>query len=199
MGASGWSYFVPYEADISAALQRLREDVFARGDYVYGSGVTEEQEKEAMAHLVPHTEQWIADLIKRSEDPAVSEFDRSLSKHAAEQLGQKLIAMLKPRKRPEKPKSIDELLEAQAESGTHSILDIVCVSPRRKFGAIRPFPSAKVLELFGTETPSHAQIEEAYEFGSLEEYLSERWEGIYIVAHRDGKPDEIFFAGCSGD
>src|SRR5882724_1687251 len=30
MGATGWSYFVPYEEDICAALQRLREDVFAR-------------------------------------------------------------------------------------------------------------------------------------------------------------------------
>jgi hypothetical protein len=36
MGATGWKYFVPYEADISAALQRLREDVFARGDYDSG-------------------------------------------------------------------------------------------------------------------------------------------------------------------
>ena len=70
---------------------------------------------------------------------------------------------------------------------------------RSKFGAITPFPSAKNLELFGTEAPSHAQIEEALEFGSLEEYLSERWEGIYSIAHLDGKPDEIFFAGCSGD
>ena len=28
-----WSYWVDYDPDISAALQRLREDVFARGDY----------------------------------------------------------------------------------------------------------------------------------------------------------------------
>jgi hypothetical protein len=30
---SEWSYWAPYDADIAAALQRLREDVFARGDY----------------------------------------------------------------------------------------------------------------------------------------------------------------------
>ena len=33
MGASGWSYFVPYQADIDAALQALREQVFAQGAY----------------------------------------------------------------------------------------------------------------------------------------------------------------------
>ena len=33
MGASGWRYYVPYEADFSAALARLRKQVFASGDY----------------------------------------------------------------------------------------------------------------------------------------------------------------------
>lgn len=33
MGASFWSYFVPYQADLGAALQALREKVFAEGDY----------------------------------------------------------------------------------------------------------------------------------------------------------------------
>ena len=51
MGASGWDYFVPYEADISAALQRLREDVFARGDYVYGDGITREDFQAALKRM----------------------------------------------------------------------------------------------------------------------------------------------------
>ena len=33
---SEWNYWVDYDPDISAALQRLREDVFARGDYAAG-------------------------------------------------------------------------------------------------------------------------------------------------------------------
>jgi hypothetical protein len=32
-----------------------------------------------------------------------------------------------------------------------------------------------------------------------EDFTSKRWEGIYIIAYRDGSPSEIFFAGCSGD
>jgi hypothetical protein len=33
MGASGWSYFVPYQPDINKALQELRQKVFQEGDY----------------------------------------------------------------------------------------------------------------------------------------------------------------------
>jgi len=49
MGASGWSYFVPYEADISAALQRLRADVFARGDYATAEDTIASMDWEATA------------------------------------------------------------------------------------------------------------------------------------------------------
>jgi hypothetical protein len=40
MGATGWSYFVPYEANIATALERLRQDGFTRGDYVFGVGLS---------------------------------------------------------------------------------------------------------------------------------------------------------------
>ncbi len=33
MGASGWSYFVPYRADVREALQELRTKVFHAGEY----------------------------------------------------------------------------------------------------------------------------------------------------------------------
>ena len=33
MGASGWSYFIPYQEDITQALHDLRERVFQAGDY----------------------------------------------------------------------------------------------------------------------------------------------------------------------
>jgi hypothetical protein len=35
MGASGWGYTVAYEPDFEAALQRLRNKVFAEGDYYW--------------------------------------------------------------------------------------------------------------------------------------------------------------------
>lgn len=33
MGASGWSYFIPYQNDIAQALQNLRQKIFEDGDY----------------------------------------------------------------------------------------------------------------------------------------------------------------------
>lgn len=34
MGASGWEYVVPYQPDLGAALDALRHQVFASGEYV---------------------------------------------------------------------------------------------------------------------------------------------------------------------
>jgi hypothetical protein len=34
VGASGWEYVVPYQADLSAALAALRQRVFEQGDYL---------------------------------------------------------------------------------------------------------------------------------------------------------------------
>ena len=151
--SSEWSYFAPYEADISAALQRLREDVFIRGDYV------------------------TADSVIAS--------------------GSRIIIPLSSPK--PKPSTIEELLEQEGDSGTHSILDIICISPKPKRKAISPFPSLLLLDYFGSETPSPAEIQEVYEFGSLEKFVNKRWRGIYIIAHFDGAPSDIFLAGCSGD
>src|SRR5579871_6436535 len=134
--SSEWSYFVPYEEDIAAVLQRLREDVFARGDYA-------------------------------TVDSPIF-------------LGDRLFNA--PRREPEmKPATIEELLEQQEEMGTHSILDITRISPTPKHKAISPFPEEFLEDYFGSKTPSPAQIEEVYEFGSLEKFVNKRWRGIYII------------------
>src|SRR4051812_31834174 len=38
MGASSWRYYTPYRDDPEAALQELRQRVFAEGDYSMGFG-----------------------------------------------------------------------------------------------------------------------------------------------------------------
>jgi hypothetical protein len=151
--SSEWSYFWPYETDVAVALQRLREDVFARGAYM-----TEESEIASARYLV--------DM---------------------------------PRLSTSKPSSIEELLEQEGEHGTHSILDITHVSPTPKRRAVSPLPVAVLADYCLSDSPSSAEIEDVYEFGSLEKYVNKRWRGIYIIAYKDGKPSEIFFAGCSGD
>jgi hypothetical protein len=41
MGASGWEYVVPYQNDLGAALDALRQQVFASGDYIKPSSYGE--------------------------------------------------------------------------------------------------------------------------------------------------------------
>ena len=104
-----------------------------------------------------------------------------------------------PRLSTTKPSSIAELLEQEGDHGTHSILDINHVSPTPKRRAVSPLPDAVLADYCLSGTPSREEIEDVYEFGSLEKYVNKRWRGIYIIAYKDGKPSEIFFAGCSGD
>src|SRR5438034_7295593 len=150
---SEWSYWVDYDPDISAALQRLREDVFARGDYA-------------------------------TADSPIAVGSR------------RIIPPVQPKP---KPSTIEELLEQEGDSGTHSILDITSISPKPKRRAISPFPESLLVEYFGSQTPSPSEVQEVYEFGSLEKFVSKRWRGIYIICSFDNKPSDIFFAGCSGD
>jgi hypothetical protein len=200
MGATGWSYFVPYEANISAALQRLREGVFARGDYVYGDDFTDEQAKavkrwfeKARAEMDP----WMQKVREQAEKLPEPMREKYLEM-AGKIKGQIMSGPSALRKPKRKPKTIEKLLEYQAESGTHSILDIVGISEEPKFGHVRPFPREKLAEIFGSETPSHSQIEEAHSFGRLEGFEN-KWEGVYVIAYRDSAPSEIFFTGHSGD
>jgi hypothetical protein len=51
MGASGWEYLVPYQADLQAALDDLRRQVFHSGDYISPVtwGLTAPKSVEALA------------------------------------------------------------------------------------------------------------------------------------------------------
>ncbi len=182
---------MPYQADISAALQRLRQDVFARGDYLTAGEMLEVMDWEAAAKQN-------AEWARNPELPP--EVRESYLKAASKYRKLHWARVLAPRPAPAaKPRSIEELLEQEAENGTHSILDISCISSRPRFGAITPFPASKLVYYFNSDKPTHAVIEDRYEWGSLEKFTSKRWQGIYIIAYRDEQPDEIFFAGCSGD
>ena len=117
-----------YDPDISAALQRLRDDVFVRGDYA-------------------------------TADSPIA-------------VGSRLI--IPPVQPKPKPSTIEELLEQEGDSGTHSILDITCISPKPKRRAVSPFPESLLVEYFGSKTPSPSQVQEVYEFGALERFVSKR-------------------------
>jgi len=101
-----------------------------------------------------------------------------------------------PPRRRRKPRSIEELLERSAESGTHSILDITSIAARRSFGAAAPLPEQTIHKVFGTNQPTRDQVEERW--ADVAETVG-RWQAYYLVLFRDGQPNEYAFIGCSGE
>ncbi len=132
MGAEPWDYFVPYEPDIRAALEKLRQREFRAGRY------------------------------RGSED---------------------------------NPATIEEAIENMDADGTGSILDMMAVGERPDFFTVALMPSEVQRRLFGTDKPTRQMIERNHDFWED----IERGQGVYIIAHKDGKPSEIFFGGYSFD
>lgn len=168
MGASGWSYFTAYQADVEEALQTLRKDVFKRRAY----GQTQTFTPDILASMPPAMKAAIENL-RQIEDESLGGEDREFS-------------------------TIEELLEAAAESGTHSILDIMNTSTTPDFAVAWPAADEVVKEVFGNSKPTHAEIENKQ--GELSEKLElERWQAVYLTVYDDGKPSEVYFEGVSGD
>jgi len=62
MGGCFWDYFVPYEDDVSAALGKLREDVFRKKEYVSSSDI------EGDSDLGDETPATIEELLQRESE-----------------------------------------------------------------------------------------------------------------------------------
>jgi hypothetical protein len=91
--------------------------------------------------------------------------------------------------------SIEEAIEDADADGTRSILDMERVSDEPDFGLVTPLSDDDLVDLFGTSKPTREMIESNEDlFEALE-----RGQGVYIIAYRDDRPSEIFFAGYSFD
>lgn len=172
MGASGWQYKVPFDPDVDAALRRLREEVFAAGTYAKPLEGLDGFPAELLAQDLVE----MAEMTGEEIDPASIE---------------RLVA-------GDDPISIDEALMWSAESGTHSILDMVVgIRDEPDFGVITRLSPEACAEHFGTEHPTESAVEAA--LGELDALVTERWQGLYVIAYTDDQPSSIFFVGTSGD
>lgn len=147
MGGHPWFYFVDYEPDLNAALQKLRRREFEAGRY-------------NPATYFPAF-------------PVNPALPTPGAQHG----------------------SIEEAIEEADADGTRSILDMMEVSDEPDFNVVAPLPEEDLLDLFGTEKPTRQMIEDN---DDLFENL-ERGQGVYIIAYKDDRPAEIFFAGYSFD
>lgn len=160
MGASAWSYFVPYEADLSAAFSRLRADVFARREfYSYGgaSFTTIEELLEAQEEDGTHS---IIDMARVVDQPAPPPPDRATDEQA--------------------------LLAALAGGGT-------------SYGIVFRMSDDELLKCFSTTTPTRSAVAQAEDSAYS---LCPRGTGRYTVVYDDDKTDTptwLYFVGVSGD
>jgi hypothetical protein len=91
--------------------------------------------------------------------------------------------------------SIEEAMQDAAEDGTRSILDILAVGDQPDFCTAGPLRHEVLQSLYGTTQPSREMVELNMDF--LEDL--ERGHCVYVELFKDGKPDELFFAGYSFD
>jgi len=91
--------------------------------------------------------------------------------------------------------SIEEAMEDSDADGTRSILDIQTIADEPDFCVAAPLARDALESLYGTTEPTRQMIEENMDF--LEDV--DRGHCVYIVAYKNGAPDELFFAGYSFD
>lgn len=208
MGATSWHYFTPYGTDPEEALQRLRAEVFARGAYIDVTGPVEDALRRTFQRFgedpdSPAVRARIEEnlrlqrAVETGDMGVLSRADRSFVRRVRV-FGwfARLLGAAPPLVHGQRPRSIDELLELAAESGTHSILDIEHVAPRSGFAVAAPLTPASLARVFGTAEPTHGQVEEHW--ADIAEEL-DRCQAHYLVVYQDSRPHEYAFIGCSGD
>ena len=166
MGASSWKYFVPYQSDITKALNELRDQVFQSGKYYKREAFWQDMDEAEYAD---------------EED---------------EDLRQDLIDWLRRMKAMKEPTTIEELILWNEEEGTHSIIDITETSQMPEFGKAAPLSSQQLTDLFGTHEPTRIMVEQKIDEITQ---LRENGQATYTIVYEDALPDQIFFAGYSGD
>jgi hypothetical protein len=181
MGATGWQYTTPYDPDPEVALQRLREETFATGDYLPPGGIFRFPRTRDLPPGIPLKLRLIMAVFR-----ALSAL--SVAAHWLARGGRQ-------------PGSIDELLVMTGENGTHSILDITHTADIPEFGAAIPLSKHRYMKFFGTMTPTRAHVDAALaEPGEGPGEGVRRWEAVYFIVHDEaGTPVDYVFLGASGD
>lgn len=97
--------------------------------------------------------------------------------------------------RAKPPKTIAALLRRNEDSGAHSILDITAIATVRGHGVAAPLTEDQLDALFGTTTPTRAQVDAEAELLAL---IRPRGEGAYVIAYEHGAPVGVYFVGVTG-
>jgi len=172
MGASAWSYFVPFQSDIHKAFQELRWNVYKYGKYI--------------VRVFPNPDSFSFNQFINNRI-GLTKADLEAFEEAYSQEIERLKII---------PNSPDSLLQKYGYNGTHSIIDIKEISTVYNEIESGPLSNDILIDLFRTIKPSHDLIinKEVDIQAMRGPYFC-----TYIIVYNDDQPSEIFFAGNSGD
>lgn len=179
MGASGWSYRVPYDDDLDRVLAALQAKVLRDGDYLgwwmptpFAGPVPDE----ALAGMLDEV---MFDLPGGLSDVMLARVQED-----AERI-----------RRREDPVYPDAVRVLAADMGTHSIIDMAGVGADPDWDVVAPLDPDVLERTLGTTQPTPERVEE--HLGDIE--VMRDYGGTYVVGFTAGEPTDIFFTGISGD
>lgn len=181
MGSTSWNCRIDYDPDPETALEHLRDVTFATRRYEGPGG-----------RLGPPLAfRWFPGVDLRMH----------VRLWASQAIGGVATFLLWAARGGRRPRSIAELQFWCGLNGTHSILDIDHISDVPEFAAATPLSRRRLLDWFGTTTPTRRQVDEAFESSDLEfDDAVRRGEAAFITIHDDdGRPVEYEFLGNTGD
>jgi hypothetical protein len=186
MGASGWEYYVPYEADMSIAFQKLRESIYPEVAKEYPTRVEQiadlENELQRLDSMYPLSKQ---------------DFDQAERRQSHEDY---IVDRLKRLRSLPEPVTIQERIKELrlicGEDGTGTILDMKQISAKPGYSEVAPLTNQELVNLFGTVQPTRDMIEANKRtiFGLRPSQM-----GSYVILYANDEPSEIYFVGFSGD
>jgi hypothetical protein len=97
-----------------------------------------------------------------------------------------------------KHRTIQDALEASAEDGTRSILDITRIGANPGFQVAAPFREEIARESTGSARPTSEQVSDMA-LSQLLESIEERGQCFYLTIYDEARPSELLFAGYSFD
>src|SRR5579863_3163436 len=155
MGASGWSYFVPYQEDAARALEQLQHRVFVEENY------SDTWLYDCIPNIYWDDLNKVWGNLHRSWVQAAG-YERSwqgFAQAGLEELARVLAAKQIDVVLPKPPQTIEELLLRYDSGGTHSILDIISIAEQPGFRMATSLSREECLTLLGTEKPTRARAE----------------------------------------
>jgi hypothetical protein len=97
------------------------------------------------------------------------------------------------------PLTIEAATALASSEGLHSILECPTVASVLDFGAVAPFRSDELVEIFGSATPTPERLQIEIEQNAFSNRL-ERWHGRVVIGYGpDGVPQTFHSSGSRGD